>query len=138
VTIAGAKLWSDTGNKQRQVQWHNSDGDELECDEHCLCRTSGSDDGNVVLRLRGGKQRRELYGHGFLAEHHEFESDVRIGRTSVTIAGANFGATQEQAASSQWHNSDGDELECDEHNCACQRSDDGNVVVRLAEWQATA
>src|SRR5438445_357870 len=124
----GSELWSNAGNKQRQVQWHNSDGDELERDEHCCAGASGSDDGECCgYGGRSGKQRRELYGHSSCAEHHELESGFgiggRVGDDRGSELWSNAGNKQRQV---QWHNSDGDELERDEHSCAgASGSDDG-------------
>ena len=93
VTIAG-ELRHDAGHEHRHVQWDHRHAHHLGRGQHCRARAERSHDRRRRRdRGRRGEQRRQLHGDCGADLDKPTPSSGAVG-TAVTIAGANFGATQ--------------------------------------------
>ncbi len=90
-----SELRSDKGHEHGHVQRHDGDADELVSDEHRRPGPGGATTGNVVVtRRRSREQRSDLHGHRDRADVTSLTPASGPVGTSVTITGANFGATK--------------------------------------------
>ncbi len=108
----GHELRSDTGHEHGDVQRDGRDTDGLECDEHNGAGTERGDDGECGGDgRRGGEQRSELHGDRGGTEHHESESDVRVGGDGSDDHGHELRSdTGHEHGDVQRHGGDTDEL----------------------------